>query len=273
LEERAVKFGDQFDHLCRVVKEALSHGETRPGEVLLQSYRSEVKLLENNLGSHSGTQDLRHQRLKSSREKARRIARLLADASTTVDVLPNGFEPPNPYARAHTRRSRDPLANMKLTSRQAAAAKEIRTIFEYTTRSLQPWSRDLAAPRVDRSAHASDPWQYMPDDIAVRRAQVYMPWARSNRHVAVERRIGPVDIDRLTATNLVLTVLVDRVSLGVLEKRFHVHSKGSLGKVFRGALDDYAKIRSAWVDRQNHDGFGEVLQPDHSRTTKTEQSA
>ena len=246
-----MKLGDQFDHLCTVVKEALSHGDTRPGEVLLHSYRSEVRLLEDNLDSVSGLQDLRHQRLRSSREKARRIARLLADASTRVDVLPSGFDPPNPYARAHTRRTRDPLANMKLTSRQATAAREIRTIFEYTTRSLQPWSRDLVAPRVDRSAHASDPWQDMPEDVAVRRTQVYMPWARSNRHVVIERRLGSVDLDRLTATNLVLTVLVDRVSLGAIEKRFHVYSKGSLGKIFRQALDDYAKIRCAWLDRNN----------------------
>lgn len=252
-----MNLGDQFDQLYKVVKEALSHGDTRPGEVLLQSYRSETTLLETDLGSHAGTQVLRRQHLKSSRENARRIARLLADASMRVDVMPNGFEPPNPYARAHTRRLRDPLANMKLTSRQAAAVREIRIIFEHTTRSLQPWSRDLATPRVDRSANTSDPWQHMPEDIAVRRAQVYMPWARSNRHVVVERRVGPIDIDRLTATNLVLTVIVDRVSLGALEKRFHIHSKGSLGKIFRRALDDYANIRNAWSDRNCQEGSPE----------------
>lgn len=234
--------GPHFQHLYRVAKEALAHGDRRPAEALMRSYRKEVDLLEKYPGKHAQARGIRGTRLRATRDKVRRIAQLIADAPTGIEALPQGFDPPSPFACAHIRRTRDPIANMKLTSTQAAAAREIRTIFEHTVRSLTPWSRDLDSIRVDSSVGPSDPWYALPDNIAERRARVYMPWARDNRCLIAERRVGALQVDRLTRVGLVLAVLIDRVPLGVLERRFGIASKGTLGKIFRQALDDYASL-------------------------------
>ena len=232
-----VRLGREFEHLLCVARTALARGDRRPAERLLITYRDEVRALAGRPGTHRKTQALRKERLKRARLKSQKIAALLARAPTADAALLPTSDAPSPYAEVHVRRQRDPLANMRLTDTQAAAANEIRDIFEATVRSLMPTTLPLDSIRVDGGRARKDAWLNLPPWVAQRRVAVYLPWADRYGRAGVAR----LGTDRLSAVDLVLTVLVDRVPLRRLERRFELRH-GVLGRAFREALDGYAHM-------------------------------
>lgn len=237
-----VRLGREFEHLLCVARTALARGDRRPAERLLVAYRDEVRALAGQPVRHRKTQALRKERLKRARLKSQKIAALLARAPTgDAARLPTGGTP-SPYAEAHVRRQRDPLANMRLTDTQAAAANEIRDIFEATVRSLMPATLPPDSIRVDGGRARKDAWLNLPPWVAERRLAVYLPWVgRYGRACVAGLGTGGLGADSLSAVDLVLTVLIDRVPLRRLERRFELRH-GVLGRAFREALDGYAHM-------------------------------
>ncbi len=237
-----VRLGREFEHLLCVARTALARGDRRPAERLLISYRDEVRALAGRPGTHRKTQALRKERLKRARLKSQKIAALLARAPTGDAALLPTSDAPSPYAEVHVRRQRDPLANMRLTDTQAAAANEIRDIFEATVRSLMPATLPLDSIRVDGGRARKDAWLNLPPWVAERRAAVYLPWVgRYGRACVARLGTKGLETDRLSAVDLVLTVLIDRVPFRRLERRFKSRH-GVLGRAFREALDGYAHM-------------------------------
>lgn len=238
----AVRLGREFEHLLCVARTALARGDRRPAERLLIAYRDEVRALAGRPGTHRKTQALRKERLKRARLKSQKIAALLARAPTADAALLPTSDAPSPYAEVHARRQRDPLANMRLTDTQAVAANEIRDIFEATVRSLMPATLPLDSIRVDGGRARKDAWLNMPPWVAQRRVAVYLPWvARYGRAWVARLGTEGLATDRLSAVDLVLTVLIDRVPFRRLERRFNLRH-GVLGRAFRQALDGYAHM-------------------------------
>ena len=237
-----VRLGREFEHLLSVARAALARGDRRPAERLLIAYRDEARALAGQPGTHRRTQALRKERLKRARLKSQKIAALLARAPTGDAALLPTSDTPSPYAEVHARRQRDPLANMKLTDTQADAANEIRDIFEATVRSLMPATLPPDSIRVDGSRARKDAWLNLPPWVAERRVAVYLPWVGRYGRVCVARlETRGLETDRLSAVDLVLTVLIDRVPFRRLERRFKLRH-GVLGRAFREALDGYAHM-------------------------------
>ncbi len=237
-----VRLGREFEHLLRVAEGALARGDRRPAERLLATYRNEARALAAHPGTHRKTRALRKEWLKAARRKAQKMAALLAGAPSGDAALLPTSGTPSPYAEIHVRRQRDPLANMTLTDTQADAANEIRDIFEATVRSLMPATLPPDSIRVDGSRAWKDPWLNLPPWVAERRVAVYLPWVGRYGRVCVARlETGGFETDRLSAVDLVLTVLIDRVPFRRLERRFKLRH-GVLGRAFREALDGYAHM-------------------------------
>jgi hypothetical protein len=227
---RAAALGADFRHLFEVAARALRHGDRRPAEVLLRSYRAEAARLAA-AGPQAGLRVV-------ARDKARRLARLLGAAPLDVASLPNPERDPPPAFAAAKRRPRDPLVNMRLSPRQAAAAEEIRAVFEATVRRLMARGHAFDNTRVDAGRVARDPFDGMPPELARKRRLRYLPWVERSRRALAGGRRGAPGGDRFTLVDLVLSVLVDRVPIRALERR-HGAASGAFSPPFKAALDDY----------------------------------
>lgn len=225
--------GPDFQHLLAVASRALRHGDRRPAEILLKSYREDAERLGR---APPPWPDARRRLLRAAEEKARRIARLLGRASVDVALLPNPENDPPPAYAALQRRPRDPLVNMRLSGRQAAAAEEIRAVFEATVRRLMARGLSFGNTRVDACVAVRDPFDAMPADLARKRHRRYLPWVERSRRVVAGA--GADAREPLRLVDLVLSVLIDRASIRALERRHGVAS-GTLARAFKAALDDY----------------------------------
>lgn len=213
----------EFRHLLEVCRHALRRGNSTPGVIPLGVYREEAERL----------QGKAHRRADfvAARAKARRLAALLGEAGTETPLVSDAE---SAHAAVHRRRQRDPIANMALSRRQAAAAHEIAAIFEATVRALTARVRPTDHPRVDQGRNVDAPFANMPERLAEARHARYLPWVAAHQDVVA--RNGP---DALKAVDLVLRVLVDRTPLGRIDKRYRLRH-GAAGGVLRAALDEYA---------------------------------
>ncbi len=250
-----------FDHLLRVCRTALKHGDRGPAERFLRRYLNEAKALGRRTvvlsgppvfigtpggiridkwkirgGVHGGKKRML---VDDARRKARRLAALLAEGEE--GDLGTGL---NPWAEAQKARRRpDPLVYMKLTEEQVGTVDEIRAIFEATVRAVMPGNVALDAIRVDTSIKKRDPWLNLPQWIAQRRLDVYLPWVRcfGLLPVAPGRRQG---IEVPCVVDMVLSVLIDRESFLRLSARWHIR-QSTLSRMFRYALNEYSAIARA----------------------------
>ena len=241
-----------FEHLFKVCAEAVRRGDRGPAETLLHSYRGEVERLRCDKAARVKAagpgdaaprrdQDRRARLIAAAEAKAVRIGRLLATAPGGVEVLPTS-DPPTAQTTVHARRAGYPLSHMRLSRRQERAANEIRDVFEALVRGMFARGRDLRRV-VERPAAPLDPTEFLSERLARLRHDRYLPWVVTQQGIVA--RVGitgsPLAADQMSAVQLVISVLIDRVPLVSLERRFGVRH-GTLGKAFRASPDAYADV-------------------------------
>lgn len=242
-----------FEHLFQVCREAVRRGDTHLAETLLVSYRDEARRLQEPLrrrdqnrhvhGRRTDRRDgaQRHQLIDEAKEKAVRLAKLLSRSLSEPGLVPSSNSS-TAQTVVHARRRRDPLANMRLSRCQERAAAEIRHVFESLVRGLFARTADYSRI-VERRTRSMDPIDLVTEKVAALRKERYLPWVRRQQTVVARVKVPgiPLASNELSAIQLVIAVLIDLEPLSALEKRFGV-KHGTLGEVFRAALDSYADI-------------------------------
>ena len=125
------------------------------------------------------------------------------------------------------------MQKMRLTSQQQWAVKEIRWVYMETTKGLWSKNMPMQADRVDVSTSQRDHFLDMSQGLFDARANNYLPWVANNQDVVV-RKLG----SNLTQCGLVLTVLVDEVSVREVSRVFHA-KRQRVRKAFGDSIDSY----------------------------------
>ena len=88
-----------------------------------------------------------------------------------------------------------------------------------------------------------DPVEHLPEHIARLRHERYLPWVETQRQIVARVAVAgsPIAVEELSAVGLVISVLIDGMPVGCLEKRFGVRH-GTLSGAFRESLDAYADV-------------------------------
>lgn len=166
-------------------------------------------------------------------------------------------EGPTPETMARTRAS-DPLDALVRSGTVAgdtlAAAMMIRTIREALSRGLGPGTRRFDAVVVDGAPLHRDPIDRMSERMLLLHQHVYLPWAATMaggvdpEKAAARKGERPVRTVlagsrrlHLSPFQLVMAVLIDRVSLSRLARRHGVRN-GSLTEPFVAALRSFAEL-------------------------------
>lgn len=211
-----------FRHALNCVKVGLERGDPGPAVVLFKAKESEAK-----------RNKVVFWRKKAS-EEAQELGKLIASFKLDLSILPAGNDPP-PIWQTGKKRV-DPLAYMRISGRQEFIINEIRFWHEVTVRALfSTGSKPMDVTRVDQSSKVPDPMEkiarYEGEDGT--RWKRYLGWTR--RQSRVLTRAGG---ESLTATDMVLLIIIDRYSFRSVAKAWRADEK-RLRREFREALDDY----------------------------------
>jgi|ETNvirnome_2_300_1030623.scaffolds.fasta_scaffold06671_4 hypothetical protein len=219
---------NDFKFLIAVAREALGHGDRSPADRLFNGLHEQIKSLER--VARTVDQKIR---LGDLKQRLSKVAKVIASAPTGIERLPTASNNP-PQAYASVRKSRqDPVLTMKLSSLQQFAVKEIRWVYMETTRGLWSKNMPMSADRVDVSTSARDHFLEMSQGLLDARLLRYLPWVRGNQDVVV-RKLG----QKLTQCDLVLTILIDEVSVREVSRAFHA-KRERVRKAFGDSIDSY----------------------------------
>lgn len=201
---------NDFGFLVAVARQALEHGDRSPADRLFNGLHGQIKTLTR--VAHTTDQQIR---LGDLKQRLNAVAKVVAAAPTGIDRLPTASNnPPQAYASVRPCRQ-DPVMTMRLSGYQQWAVREIRWVFLETTRGLWPKNMPMNGDRVDVCTTNRDYLLDMSTGLFDARTTRYVPWVQNQQDVVLGK-LG----ERVTRSALVLSVLIDEVSIREMSRRF-----------------------------------------------------